>query len=284
MYDIYFANLLKELNDRMHSLERENLDRASTEHDEKRISIVKYLWQEEELVQNAEDSIKFNNPITGEGLSTIVQEILENRNNYHENARVDVNNHAIDFDQVAQMASHYVGMSLKVYAKGTIFDARDAETWKSLGLKTGDSIEIYGQDLETHEGDPQRSYNAVHENLARLIGKEHPQDNDIEHYVKRELIVDDSAGIHARPSTALVKGAGLYEGNVHIRNPLNGTTANAKSILEVLTHSDRHQLSQPDLQLDSQGGRIRLEVMYEPGYDTSASFSKIKDLLKGAQE
>lgn len=46
-------------------------------------------------------------------------------------------------------------------------------------------------------------------------------------------IIQDSAGLHARPATMLVKAANMYKSKIQIKSS-NGSTGDAKSIINLL--------------------------------------------------
>lgn len=50
--------------------------------------------------------------------------------------------------------------------------------------------------------------------------------------VKRDIVIRNKLGIHARPAASIVKLAGKYKSNVMIEK--DGISANAKSIMDLL--------------------------------------------------
>lgn len=51
----------------------------------------------------------------------------------------------------------------------------------------------------------------------------------------KTTVIPNPQGLHARPSSALVKTASAFSASISIRNLNNGTEADAKFLLEVMT-------------------------------------------------
>ncbi|MCB9359450.1 HPr family phosphocarrier protein [Candidatus Woesearchaeota archaeon] len=301
MYDIYFTQKLRELKEGMEALEEKikkeaqkkideaiatpDIPEAATAPNIHELSAIQMLLEAENMVEMAGYSTMLNAPITGYGLSTIIQEILEKDDKYHEKTIVDINSHKIDFEELRAAAYSWENMSLKAYVSsakmypnGILFDVRDSMVWQALDLKKGDAVHLYAQDLESFPGDKNRSYKAIHEGsdkhkgLAEIIGHEHEADTN--EYVHRFKMNDESGKFHVRPAGVVAKAANTYDGDVTLYNPVSGVEVNAKSILTMM--GQFVALSEKD------GEWVELELRFQTGYDPKQSIKNLKESMKNA--
>lgn len=81
--------------------------------------------------------------------------------------------------------------------------------------------------------------------------------------IKKKITIQNSAGLHARPSAQLVKLAGKFESDFYIHS--YGYRVNGKSILGVMTLAAEH------------GAELELEV---DGPDEEQALDAIVDLIE----
>lgn len=266
--DEYFIGILEKIATKLDEVSLEAIENLKQHHERRLLGDVNRLWIEREKVNQAAESGLEKNVISDTSLATIVNEALRNPNNYHVNAKVEVNNPNLDYDAIAKMTGHYSDTSIVGYYNGVIFDAKSASAWKELGIKVGETVELYAQN---HKGNLEAAENAIHHNLARLLGKEHHIDKDKSHYMHRKLVVKSELGLHARPAALIVKAANTYEPEIYLRKSGSDEIVSAKGIMGVLT-------------LGASWGE-EVDVMFQPreginDSETTRVFNLMKEAVK----
>jgi len=184
---------------------------------------------------------------------------------YHSHARIEIKN--AQFERAENLVRHYNNLSCQAHFKTSygdfIFNAKHLKPWKKLRISEGDILEIYAHDIR---GNPKRAENLVVENMKRLLGDEHSEENPYAHYVHREVDILCPHGFHARPSSLVVKAANKYLGEVFIKH--EDSYVSAKSIMSILT-------------CGIQEGE-KIQVAYEP--DCGGNTSEVHDIIKEALE
>lgn len=266
--DKYFRQKLEELSRKIGEESRSQLEAAINSQDNIRRGAAAEMKKEQRAIKGVSREAYQGMMIEGDIVSLIRAEILEKTELYHSRATIIFSNPKVNYDALAMMAQHYTDMSIQVQFNGYLFDAKSGRLWKQCYLKKGDTLEVFAQDIE---GNKDRADNALHENVGRLLGEEHPHDDNISNYIRRRVTCHDRFGLHPRPISMLVRGASLYNGDVYVRNPKTGTTTNAKSILGLMILAGNENLTHAG---------VNIEILYEPGSRTSDSFDLIKVALK----
>ena len=83
--------------------------------------------------------------------------------------------------------------------------------------------------------------------------------------VRKDFIINNEAGIHARPATAFVQAISDYESEINVYNLDTGGVANGRSIISIL------MLAVP------KGAKIRLEI---DGYDEQEVLDTLSNLIE----
>ncbi len=78
------------------------------------------------------------------------------------------------------------------------------------------------------------------------------------------VTINNKVGLHARPASLFVQAANKFKSDIRITNTSNNTTANAKSILNVLTLGA------------NQGCKIRMKA---EGEDAVQALATLKELI-----
>jgi len=184
---------------------------------------------------------------------------------YHYHKEIEINNP--QFERAESLISHSRNLSCQVcYTSESspgnefIFNAKHLAPWKRLGIKKGEIIVVYAHH---HKDNHQRAKIAI-DNIFQLLGNEHSATNPQADYVHIEIELKDRHGLHARPSSFLVKLANKYPGEVFIKH--KDSYIDAKSIMGVLTSGIT--------------GGEKIQIAYEPKKgDTSKIHEDIQKAL-----
>jgi phosphotransferase system HPr (HPr) family protein len=86
------------------------------------------------------------------------------------------------------------------------------------------------------------------------------------------ITIKNKVGLHARPASLFVQAANKYKSDIRVTNTSNNTTANAKSILNVLTLGA------------NQGCEINMKAEGEDADEALAALKELFDTNFGEKE
>ena len=86
------------------------------------------------------------------------------------------------------------------------------------------------------------------------------------------ITIKNKVGLHARPASLFVQAANKYKSDIRVTNTSNNTTANAKSILNVLTLGA------------NQGCEIHMKAEGEDADEALAALKELFDTNFGEKE
>jgi phosphotransferase system HPr-like phosphotransfer protein len=264
--DGYFIQKLEELKKQLDEKRIQSLDDAKTTLDDVIIDDALVIASEERAIDKAVRMAKDEKIITGEPEIIAALDVLNDVNTYHTHTRVKVENSNINYDALTTLINHYTDMSIMARSDGMVFNARNVNSWREAGIKQGDYVHLFAK---CHKNDVKRAVNAIEQNIERVLGTRDMIDTDLNHYIVREVVLNDEMGYHMRPIAATLKGAELYDGDVYIRNPKTGTTCRANSIMTIMTEIMSESLLKGD----------KLQILFEPipGDKTDEAFKYIKE-------
>lgn len=117
-----------------------------------------------------------------------------------------------------------------------VFDGKDEIGWKKSEIRSEDTIEIFLGKGCTDESYLQKIAYRISEPLANILintpGYENKKGYDLSGYIRRSAMVNNPAGIHARPSALIAKGCLRYEGEALFESCKG--IYNGKEIMDVL--------------------------------------------------